>query len=631
MGVPILVGITGHRMIAAEARPAVEAAFERILDDLLRRFPRSRLAILSSLAVGADRIAARAALDRGLELFVPLPLGEEDYRTDFTEEEWTQFKELSSRASAVIRVHEMAGGEQGREIHYAAAGAFIVRYSQILVAFWDGRRVESFGGTCDVVDFALRGVPTPFSSLTERTPNPLERSVSIPVIHIRTPRPGQDGADAGKILVYERSTLGDEGPAPAEDAEILGPGIARLDWAGFQDSIRERHGALAKLEEFNEDLAGQKEITREKLERGACDILLGREEGESGEAERQRLLESRLGTHKTALMELLGWYTRANYLAEQARDRRTRLIKTMLGATMAAAFFLNFFFFIPGGTIAVYGYLFFNIATYLVYYYAKSTKSEAEYADYRALAECLRVQIFWKVSGIDRRVSEHFRSKHFTAVGWVSNVLSYLHLALFPHDGAGKNGAIDTAVSGPLWVRAQLEWLLRQKVGFFERRIRSQARISELIFWFTILNTLVLIARPTIEVMLHQSTDATALSFGVVQFLLGLTLAAGAVFNQYREKMAYKDLRSQYLKAAATFRAAAEGIDECEEILESLRSGKPLPPLAGKRAFYEQLREERSVHTRLKEILLSLGESALDENGNWIELFSTKEISRPQG
>src|SRR5438094_7688168 len=82
---PLVLGITGHRDLRDEDIPGLEAAVKAIFADLQARCPNTPLMLLSPLAEGADRLAARVALDMGVRLVVPLPMPRQLYLDDFSD------------------------------------------------------------------------------------------------------------------------------------------------------------------------------------------------------------------------------------------------------------------------------------------------------------------------------------------------------------------------------------------------------------------------------------------------------------------------------------------------------------------------------------------------------------------
>ena len=60
--IPIVVGVTGHRDLRDPDVPKLEEAVRRLLEQRRRASPTSHLVVITPLAEGADRLAARAAL-----------------------------------------------------------------------------------------------------------------------------------------------------------------------------------------------------------------------------------------------------------------------------------------------------------------------------------------------------------------------------------------------------------------------------------------------------------------------------------------------------------------------------------------------------------------------------------------
>jgi hypothetical protein len=160
------IGVTGHRCIRNLAE--VEAAIPEALQEVHRVFAPTQstdvvFSILSSLAVGADRLIVKAALDGvpAAELGAILPVAQASYEQDFkSKEAREEFHQLLSRAKAKIELehHHIPEGE-GRDAAYARAGHYIVEHSDVLIALWDGREARGTGGTEEIVEYAeKRGV-----------------------------------------------------------------------------------------------------------------------------------------------------------------------------------------------------------------------------------------------------------------------------------------------------------------------------------------------------------------------------------------------------------------------------------------------------------------------------------------
>lgn len=167
------VGVTGHRAeavgrhtideasekvkaVIAELARAGEAIRERnarFFDDgpTQRRF-------ISSLADGADQLAAEIALDHGFSLETILPFPVEVYATDFTNtDDAAEFRDLLGRASCRL---ELPGARDNSLDAYVSAGRAVVAHADLIVALWDGEPARGRGGTAEIVEHALRrGLP----------------------------------------------------------------------------------------------------------------------------------------------------------------------------------------------------------------------------------------------------------------------------------------------------------------------------------------------------------------------------------------------------------------------------------------------------------------------------------------
>lgn len=157
----ITIGVTGHRpnRLAPGRTQPLRGEIEGILRWLIAAAPRpAAFWLLSSLAEGADRIAAEAALAARIALVCPLPFPADRYCRDFASPASREaFRALLARADEVV---ELPGSRRDAEPAYAAAGEWMLARSHILLAIWDGGDSAGHGGTRDLIGRALsRGMP----------------------------------------------------------------------------------------------------------------------------------------------------------------------------------------------------------------------------------------------------------------------------------------------------------------------------------------------------------------------------------------------------------------------------------------------------------------------------------------
>ena len=259
----LTLGVTGHRLaraprtdetgtgaprpfdVAAVSRAleaafaAAEAGLAAIGGEAKASFSDARPAVtlISSLAEGADRIAARAALDAGFDLDVVLPCPTPTYAETFGDDaSREEFAALLARARSTL-ILPLAGDsaaplDERLPAAFEAAGLTVLAQSDILVAVWDGKPADGRGGTGQIVEEAARrGAPIvvvePKDGATQLlwSDEPIDAATARRAIDI-APRPLT--------------------PALAElIAHIVGPPLAAEERAGLKQYFASRVGADA--------------------------------------------------------------------------------------------------------------------------------------------------------------------------------------------------------------------------------------------------------------------------------------------------------------------------------------------------------------------------------------------------
>lgn len=120
--------------------------------------------VVSPLAKGSDRIVAHAVLDQPssrLRVVTPFPV--DTYRQDFhAGSDRQEFEDLLSNAETTTELHCSTEAEEldwsnplQRSQGYFDVGRYVVDASEILIAIWDGNYATGFGGTGDIVRYAI--------------------------------------------------------------------------------------------------------------------------------------------------------------------------------------------------------------------------------------------------------------------------------------------------------------------------------------------------------------------------------------------------------------------------------------------------------------------------------------------
>lgn len=364
MGIPIIVGVTGHRALREQDLPELREKVKKELEGLAARCPDSELVMLSAVASGGDTVCAECALELGIRLICPLPFPVEEYRKDFSEEEAVVFDGLLSKADAVFPVPDIEKAPDGastgayRDFRYRQTGIYIARHSHVLLALWDGGAPKPGGcGTAEAVDFALSGNYLPADG-------PALLHGGTAVIQIPAPRDGADDAPG------PRRFLGEE--------------------QAFQE-------ILEKTDAFNR-LAGAESAPPEHL--------IPEDSGGDPHLEK---METLYQSAETISMKAAGTY------------RRVLAALAVSGTVLTLAFLLYDEAELCG-MILLCGAMLVCAAACLRH--AVRSDCHARYVDCRALAESLRVQAFLRYAGSAKPVADLFSWTQLSESGWIAAAMN---------------------------------------------------------------------------------------------------------------------------------------------------------------------------------------------------------------
>ena len=160
MGIPFIIGVTGHRNLREQDIPELRELVSAELKKLMSWYPDLEFLMLNSAASGADILCARIALELGMKLVCPLPMPAEEYRRDFSKTDSAEFDALIQKADDVFvtPAAEPVPENAARDFYYRQAGIYVASHSHLLLALWDGRAGEPDGcGTAETVGFVLNG------------------------------------------------------------------------------------------------------------------------------------------------------------------------------------------------------------------------------------------------------------------------------------------------------------------------------------------------------------------------------------------------------------------------------------------------------------------------------------------
>ena len=574
--IPLVIGITGHRDVVADDIPVLQAAVRAELTQLREMYASSRIILLTALAEGADRIAAHAALEAGVEVGAVLPMLQLEYEADFqTDASIREFRELLAAAHWTHVVPASAknpGAIQDRAQQYLEAGIYIARHSQLLFALWDGDTIEKKGGTSHIVRLYQSGQYSDAAS-----EDLLSLPDSGPVIRIATRRT----SDTSGRQMQPVGTVEFLPPCPVEPAQTVRHGDASSVWE------RERwKRVLARMDQFNRDTQNFLAQHPRKIEQS-----------------RQYLLGDSALALTDSARNALEIYEVADAMSAHGNTRRLSLFRQIIAIAMLSVFFESLysgpFMYWPLLALCMAS----GLAAYGIFRKLRTERLEEQYLDYRALAEGARVQFFWKQAGLPDNAADHYLKEQRDELEWIRQALRCLELPrTTPNDPIQVSSIDGVRFALDHWVRDQYNYFAgkRQKAQANQLADESISKRAKTLF---IAGASLLAFTALFQIFAASkapSVTETVLQTCIVGY--NLLLWALPAVKLYGEIMAYSEQAKRYKKMGYYF-----GICE-QHLTRSLADGNAV---------------------RAVELLRQMGRHALVENGDWLLLHRQRPVQVP--
>jgi len=559
---PLIIGVTGHRDLRDEDIGPLRKKVREVFEELQAKVPSTNFLVLSGLAEGADRLVARVALEFGARLIAPLPMSVAEYEEDFrTHESLDEFRSLRARAEYSFVTNPPSScasevsPEERRNLQYEGLGKFIAAECQILIALWDGYAKGLTGGTGEVVRFQTEGIPL-------ETGYDIDPPECFPVYQIVTPRKSSNPAAVPFTLniIYPKA-FGDD----ATYAEKY-----------YDDMFK-------RLDDFNK----QVQMPNRKLLAEVADskrFLFNKEE------------ETQLNPRQNVTFER---YAFADALARRFQASMVKTQRWLHVFVFASFMFFVFYahsywprenwrcwLILSGGCL---------LAVFYSWFWAHKLKIDRNYQDYRAVAEGLRVKLFWNLAGITDRITNYYLRKLRTELDWIRNGLRGWYL---DWENSGEKPGLDFSeglgMNWKCWIQDQNRYFKRAAKRYEFLADKFELGVGVLLAIGAVIVILLTVSE---FVGSHPESVRTYALIAIEALLAGAALA-----NHYSESMAFTELAKQYARMQSVFYRA------CTMIEQSIRA-------------------QDLVKT--KECLQKLGQEALAENGDWILLHRERPLKIP--
>jgi len=579
LSIPLLVGVVGHRDLVPDEMPAVRDAVDRLLRALRAAQPDVPIKLLSAQAEGADLLVADVAQRLGIGVIAVLPFAARQCRADLGSDAARATFDRTMAGAETLELAPATGTTSGdpgppdeaRDRQFERAGDLIVQHSSLLIAVWDGLETEHRAGTARAI----------------------ERRRGLDGARDGDPRAVPDGllSAADNDLTYEircaRLQNGAAGTAAA-GVRVIGFVTGGSTFGGVKNGIPPVLATLlARTAEFNRDAAAY----GTQIARGGRPLIADGAVPASG-----------------ALSYLSGLFTTADWLAVHFGRSFRRALATRFSLWALMAYLLLAFKNSPDGVrgfVAIAAVLSIFALGWLLAFWARHRSWDRRYLDYRALAEGLRVDFYWELSGVraqfdDAFAHEGFLQKQDAQIEWMRAAMRVVNLrcSLYPRATAsqGFEHALSAWVgaAGPASGSGQLLYY-RKRAVTLERRLAVAEHISRSMLVGGLLLALILAADVVLRLLGHAPMLEPA-PRGAMLMALALLTAYTAIFEIYLAERADRSLVRQYRHMDALFSVAAQ-----------------------------QLRSARTRADKL-DILRALGHACLTEHAQWILAHRDKRI-----
>jgi hypothetical protein len=649
---PVIVGVTGHRDIDMNPQSTVfqvvQAKVRETFGILKNHFPTGGLYLLSGAAAGADQLAAAVAAELQIPLIIVAPMPLADYEDAILKDTATNgenalktFKRFwnetdTDKTALTLELPWLndATGKRSSELQYEQFAVFLSRYSHVLLALWDGeerRDGSKRGGTAQVIQLRQTGESDAeafaLSPLFPKDTSRLDLTLSGPIVHIVTPRgaaraePTTPSGAAPKVRLWEEKHTRPKSPAEKDGIYGWSPDGLAADWEiPFWRSIEELNKSIAGAIRQNaagvEKHVGYLRPTKNDvgLENIAPHLAYLRRLQATADMAAQGMQQKLMGEGDLAMRSYTGFLARFWLMLRRRAGAHfffaftvplsvllLGLFAHMKGACDLAAppWSLRCRDAWPIFAVWYAGLICWAGLFYI--YWVRAEKWQEKFLDYRAIAEAMRVQVFWCLAAVPSSVSDHYLRKHFDELGWIQQALR--GPALWAAAVALKLETPQRDNIRECWLENQHDWFVGSddKSGKYllnEQALKFHANNARGFFWVGVGLSICLAAYAVAEAF-RSVAPCELLEGGLILFS---TLCFGAAgFNGlYMEKMSYEAHAHAYLRMGRLFGKALVEVDNTNDV------------------------------DKYCEIILELGREALAENADWLIDHRGRPISNPQ-
>lgn len=552
------VAVTGHRDLFPEDLQAIKLALAEYVKVLRNRFPHTPIRLLSGLAEGADQVAAEVALQEQCELVAVFPFPQTVYEEDFDNpRSLDAFRAMHAKAAQTIVVPAPANaGDLPRDLGYVRLGQYLAQHAQIVIAIWNGVVEQPLadgtlgilpGGTADLVRLCRTGVASEAADI-----------ISPPeVTHL------------AHLYARRRKPQAEPHRVP----------LTTGDWVEGQinaqtPTAEQIRAVLSAMDKFNE----------------AC-VRMPRE---ASNQSREWLTGKSPPAVCCApcMSPLLTAFACADAASVKRSQQRTKAIKAISFMTALSVIAQQIY----SGPDMRWEWLLAHIGLALLafvaflYFFRGNSPRETQYMDWRALAEGLRIQVFWHAAGVDKSVADYYQLTDRSDVNWIRHAIRNLRQC-----SGIDHLATDLKWVQDAWVSDQARWF-EKKWPIHQRIFQRLGAVAKALLVSGMLLTLLTLAA-------HLGNAASE-TLNYLVLASGVSLLCSAIVKTYTHQMGYQEHCQRYRAMGPMFAHASQKISMA---LAAKDPGSAQP------------------------VVHSLGKEALSENAHWLRLHRQRQFDLDLG
>ena len=530
---PFIVGVSGHRDLAAEDLPRLRALISAFVQSLRQMLPDTELRMIVGMAEGADLLVAQTALELGATVEAVLPMALEHYAADFDASTLALLRELLQRPG--VRCTELSSpfedsvgphSAMQRDAMYANLTQVLVRRSGLLLAVWDGEVSHLPGGTADTV-LRYLGVRTD-DDATQK-----ELQFSAAPADVEWP----------ERIVYWTPAARTHTVLPAElraPCYVMAAGGHVLD-TQHEVPARLQH-QLGRLNKYNHEF---KELVASGRLGGSDSLLKG-------------LPTDCPVQGRPILREIDAQYCKADALAVHYQKRSDWLFDlfTVSAFTMGLAYLI--YERITESKLLLVTYMIIMLSSLGLYYLLTGRHWFAKHLSYRALAETMRAKFYLRLAGADYRVDAAAvlalsGIERFEGFGWMSYVLKGVEPPDMRVSAARASAAHLANCVEQGWIESQYRYFT-SKVAQLEKSSRRLKHLRNILFVVIVVVIVGLFLFSEELEHIHVTAELTLRN--LMLFSMGFLAVLLGVWELHQDKMATRELLWQYRNQLTHFSRA---------------------------------------------------------------------------